>query len=584
MSDARPIDDAPLPEADGIETGRRLIRVDADGGRSLAERLTERLHLLAWRTPFHGLRLGGRHPLKLITVADDPFAGDIARGRALMEGSLVFRGERHPADTVDLRGIGWSRPFLDHVHGFGWLRDLSTVATRADAAPVAEALTRRWLAAHADAVADPAWRPDLWGRRILAWVAHAPLILSSTDLVYRSALLNALARGSRHLERTADRAPAGPARIAAWSGVIAAGLILPGGDVRRAFGEAGLKRALVASLGVDGGVVGRSGAGQLDALMLLVSLRAVYAARRLDVPEMIDSAITRAVPPLLGIVHGDRGLGSWQGGGPVAGERLDVVIAASGVRTRPLKQARDWGYQRMTALGTLVVMDAAPPPVGRAVEAGCASTLAFELSDGANRIVVNCGGAGAANATLPATLTAALRTTAAHSTLTLADANSTALNSDGTLGKGVGEVELARSESDTVSRIEASHDGYVRRMGLLHRRTLALGGDGRDLRGEDSLVPSSTRGRGGTRPRGFAIRFHLAPTVEAAGTADGQGAVLRLPGNILWQFRCKGAAVTIEESIWIDGDGRLHPTEQIVVTGEAVAGGTSVSWWFHRSR
>jgi uncharacterized heparinase superfamily protein len=208
--------------------------------------------------------------------------------------------------------------------------------------------------------------------------------------------------------------------------------------------------------------------------------------------------------------------------------------------------------------------------------------LAFELSDGPHRIIVNCGGGRIANATLPAALIEGLRTTAAHSTLVLADSNSTAVLPDGALGKGVAEVELARAESETVSRIEASHDGYVRRFGFVHRRTLALSGDGRDLRGEDMLVPAGRKRA--TAATSFAIRFHLAPHVEAAMTADGQAALLRLPGNLLWQFRCRGAALALEESVWIDGDGRPHPTQQLVVNGETPAGGTSVSWWFHRSK
>ena len=582
MSDA-PFDRDPDADADGIDQGKRLVRVGGDRGLSLAERLTEQFHRLAWRTPLHSLKLRGRYPLKLIAVADDPFAGDPVRGRALLDGALSLRGERRTIDGLDLRKADMSRAFSDHLHGFAWLRDLSTVAPRSTAAPIAERLMRVWLDAHADTVADPAWRADLWGRRILAWIAHAPLILSSTDLVYRSKVLHTLARGARHLERTADKAPPGPPRIAAWAGVIAAGLMIPGGDPRRAFGEAGMIRALAASLFDDGGTVGRSPDGQLDALMLLVALRSVYQARRMEMPTDIELAIGRLVPPLLGVAHGDHGLSSWQGGGPTAAERVDAVIEASGIRTRPLRQARHWGYQRITNQGTLLILDAAPPPVARLVDGGCASTLAFELSDGASRLVVNCGGARASNAQLPAALTEALRTTAAHSTLVLGDSNSTAIHPDGTLGKGVSEVELTRGETDTASRIEASHDGYVRRYGLTHRRAIAVGSDGRDVRGEDSLIPAG-KARRGKGPLTFAIRFHLAPQVEVSPTADGQAAVLRLPGNLLWQFRCKGAALAVEESLWIDDDGRPHPTEQLVMTGEAIPGGTSVSWWFHRAR
>lgn len=572
---------APDPAPDGIEEGKRLMRVGGDKGLSLADRLAERLHKLTWRTPLHTLRLKGRYPLKLIAAPDDPVIGDVARGRALLAGRIVVRGETRDLLTLDFARPDWSRPFADHLHGFGWLRDLSTVATRAQGAPIAESLLSRWLDAHADKVGGPAWAPDLWGRRILAWTAHAPLILSSTDLIYRSRVLNALARGARHLDRGADKAAPGAARIAAWCGVVAAGLLIPGGDPRRAFGEAGLARAIAAGSFDDGGSVSRSPAMLLDTVALLSQLRECYVARNEEMPEVAVGALARMVAALLGVMHGDRALSSWQSGGPFTAEQVAAVIEASGVRTRPLRQARDWGYQRLAAGATTLIVDAAPPPVAQLVEGGCASTLAFEFSDGPHRIVVNCGGARAHVAQLPAELAEGLRTTAAHSTLVVGDSNSTAIHADGTLGRGVSEVELSRQESDAASRIEASHDGYVRRWGLRHRRQLLLASDGRELRGEDALLPEGRRHRPGATP--FAVRFHLGRGVDAAPTADGQGAVLRLPGGALWQFRCRGGALQIEDSVWIDGEGRPATIRQLVVTGEAPAGGANVSWAFKRA-
>jgi uncharacterized heparinase superfamily protein len=187
-----------------------------------------------------------------------------------------------------------------------------------------------------------------------------------------------------------------------------------------------------------------------------------------------------------------------------------------------------------------------------------------------------------ASAAVPAALAEGLRTTAAHSTLTVADSNSTAIHADGTLGRGVGEVELSRHETDNSSRIEASHDGYVRRFGFVHRRQIALASDGRDVRGEDMLLPADRRrNRGDT---GFAVRFHLAPHIEVAPTADGQAAILRAPSGALWQFRCKGGTLAVDASLWIDARGRPQSTEQLVISGDTPAGGTSVSWVFHRAK
>ena len=182
---------------------------------------------------------------------------------------------------------------------------------------------------------------------------------------------------------------------------------------------------------------------------------------------------------------------------------------------------------------------------------------------------------------LPPEFSFALRTTAAHSTLTLGDRNSTAIHEDGSLGKGVAEVELVRDETAGVARCEASHDGYVRRYGLVHERRLNLSSDGRLLNGEDRLIRVGRRKRAEAVP--YAVRFHLAPAVEVTSTADGQGALLRLRGGAVWQFRCRGGQLGVEDSLWIDGEARPHASLQLVITGETPPDGMTISWELKRA-
>lgn len=571
---------APEPGDDGIEQGKRLIRVADDKGLSLAQKIANQFYLLSWKTPIHGRRLKGKYPLKLLAAPDDVLPGDARAGAAIRAGYFLFRGQKLPIDTLDFERLGVGSAFADHLHGFCWLRDLAAAASREQGAPIAERVMRRWLDAHAETPSEPAWRADNAGWRLLFWTAHAPLILSSSDLVYRSLVLNCIARTARHLDRGAEKAPMGLPRLAAWSGILAAALLIPGGEARRIFGEAGLKRAIEGSVHADGGVVSRSPLAQMEAIVLLSMLRAAYEVRRETPPACLIDALARMTPALLGLTHGDGGLGNWQGAGATPPERVRAVVEASRVRARPLRQARDWGYQRIVAGATVVQLDAAPPPVARLAAAGCASTGAIEISDGLLRLVVNCGGAALEGAWAPRDLTQGLRTTAAHSTLVLNDSNSTALLPDGTLGKGVTEVELNRQETDGGSRIDISHDGYVRRMGYVHRRLLMVSGDGKEVRGEDMLTPAERRRKPARQP--VQLRFHLAPGVEPTPTADNQGAVLRVDMGALWQFRAGAGALTIEDSLWVDGDGRPHPTKQLVVTGEALPGGSSIGWLFKR--
>ncbi len=572
----------PDDEPGEIEQGKRLIRVGDDRGLSLIERMSYRLHRLAWKTPLHKLRLRGRVPLKLLAVPKDPVGGDKAAGEALLEGVFLVNGHELPVEGVDFTAAGFPDDVADYLQSFAWLRDLAAAATRERGAKIAEKAMRKWLDAYGEHVSEPAWRADLWGRRILFWTAYAPYILSSNDIVYRSSVLYALARGARHLDRGADKVVPGLPRVTAWCGVIAAALVVQGGPARLKSGEAGLARALAVSLHEDGGLISRAPVEQLALVETLAQLRSAYIAARREVPDWLGEALAGTVGALLAVTLGDDALSSWQGGNMVRRRRVLAAVEASAVTARALRQARGWGYQRLQCKQSVLVFDAAPPPPPRALSGGCASTLAFEFSDGDDRLIVNCGGEGMAKGALPEALASGLRTTAAHSTLTLADRNSTAIHEDGSLGKGVGAVEMSRDQTAGIARVEATHDGYARRFGLIHERRLVLTPDGRQLTGEDILHPAPKRRRRAD-PVPFAVRFHLAPAVEVTATADGQGALLRIRGGAVWQFRCRGGQLMVEDSLWIDGQTRPQATLMLAIAGETPADGMTISWEMKRA-
>ena len=540
----------------------------------------ERLGRLAKGSLFSRMFGKGRQPLRLVAVPRDHVAGDRARGDSLVGGRLVCGSDEIALGDVNFTVIGARTELARNLQGFSWLRDLAASASREKGARLAEAITGRWLIAHGAKV-DEAWAPELWGERILFWTAYAPYILSSRDSGYRSALLNTLSRGARHLDGTADKALPGLPRITAWAGAVVAALTVQGALSRLSRAESGLMRALAGAQFEDGGLMSRHPQEQMLLVDRLGLVRAAYSAAKQSQPDALENAAAAALAALHGVTMGDNALSSWQGANPGDPSRLASLVEGCGLRARPLRQARGWGYQRLSALGTIIVVDAAPPPPPRMTAGGCASTLAMELSDGAQRLVVNCGGPGLAPTAMSPDLVQALRSTAAHSTLILDDTNSTAILADGSLGKGVTDVAIARSEDNDCSRLEASHDGYQKGFGLIHQRRLSLGNDGKEVRGEDRLIP---RGRKKIRESApFAIRFHLAPGVEATVTADGMGAILRSSSAPPWNFRCRGAMLQVEESLFIDGQAQPQPTLQLVVVGEISGIGGEIAWQFRRS-
>lgn len=569
-----------------VEPGRALALADF-APPSLGA--SERLLRLAYRLGVPGATLAApfRKPAKtrLLATVLNPLPGQKMAGTAIRAGHFLVHGVKAPIAQIDFAGTARMAPPLERaVHSFSWLADLEACAPREQVAPVADRVLAAWLSANPSPPSrpgkGPAWSVANAGSRELNWLVHAPLILSGNDKTQRARVLTAMNETARWLDKNVGRAEDLLGEVAGWCGIVAAGLLLPDGKPRRLFGEAGLIKALGELVGDDGGILSRAPLGQIEVIALIVRLRACYSAVRREPPAALEAILALLVPPLLALTHGDGSLGSWQGGWAVDAADLNALIAASGVRTRPLRDVRQWGYQRVVAQKSILQFDAAPPPLAKHTRSGCASTLAFELSHQGQRIVVNCGGAACAGGIIPVRLEQGLRATAAHSTLVLDDVNSTAILINGRIGSGVSEVEVDRrtiagEKLSGATRLEASHNGYVARYGLTHRRILILRDEGTELRGEDLLIPAGGKAKSGKVA--FAIRFHLGPGITARISEDGQGAGLALPDGSYWQFRA-GGQVTVEESIWADGQGRPQPIQQLVLQGLVSRGGGNFAW------
>ncbi|WP_404479685.1 heparinase II/III family protein [Novosphingobium sp. BL-52-GroH] len=585
-----PVHHAEVIEPGHIEPGRALALVDfSPPAASVGEKLIRMAYRMGVPGSMLSAPMGKKTRTRLLATVNNTLPGSRAAGTAIRAGHFLVHGAKTPVAQVDYAGAQRVTPPLEKVvHSFSWLTDLEACAPREQGAPVAERILTAWLQANPKPPGKPgkgpAWSVGNTGARLANWIAHAPLILSG-DKALRLRTLAHITATARWLDRHVGHAEDALAEVAGWVGIVCAGLLLPDGRPRRLYGEAGLIKALGELMGDDGGVLARSPLAQMEAIALLVRLRNCYHATRRDTPPSVERVVELLVPPLLALTHGDGGLGSWQGGWAVSADDVEGLVRASGVRTRPLRDVRQWGYQRVVAQKSILQFDAAPPPMPAHARFGCASTLAFELSHGLHRLVVNCGGAASGGGLVPIRLEQGLRATAAHSTLTLDDANSTAVLIGGMIGSGVTEIAIDRKtlpqdNGSAATRLDGSHNGYATRYGLTHQRILLLRDDGTELRGEDLLLPSGRKGKRGKV--GFAIRFHLGPEVDVNLTADGQGAGLSLPDGSYWQFRSGGGAeggeVTVEDSLWVDGQGRPQATQQLVIQGMVSRGGGTFGW------
>ncbi|MBB5753480.1 heparinase II/III family protein [Prosthecomicrobium pneumaticum] len=548
-------------------------------GLALASAL-RRARLTLHASPFYRWRYSGQMPERLLIAPTDLRTADPTIAHDIYAGRFVFAGE-----VIEVSGYSVfeieppSDAWAERLHGFSWLRHMRA-SDLALSRENARALVDEWIRFHR--LHGPiAHAPEVAARRVLSWLANTPLILDGCDHDFYRRFMRALVRQIRALRRIALDVEPGLPRLRVKMALVAAALSLSGEVrfVRQA--TRWLEQELDRQILPDGGHVGRNPAAVLETLVDLLPLRQAYTARGQQPPAALLGAVDRMMPMLRFFRLGDGGFARFNGMGETQLGLLATVLAYDDARGAPLKSAPHSGYQRLEAGETVILVDTGPPPppaYSREAHAGC---LSFEMSAGRQPLVVNCGVPGP----LAVELRRLARATAAHSTAALNDSSSCRFargeGGDRPILSGPTHVEIERREDHAGIVLIAAHDGYVARYGIRHERRLMMSPYGDVIEGLDGFTSPSggTAGKGGKD--GFAIRFHLHPTVRASRVKGGNAVLLALPDGSAWEFQTTGPEAAIEESIQLSDVRGSRRSEQIVVYGRALHQ-ASVRWRFRR--
>jgi uncharacterized heparinase superfamily protein len=496
-------------------------------------------------------------------ISSDIWPGNAERGSQIIQGILALGGQtiRDPAPVWN--PVGAADPWLEAFHSFDWLRDLRAVSGES-ARRAAREFVGRWIADNSH-WSPLAWRPDILGRRLTAWILHYEFLGAAGDAMFRGRLLLSIAQQASHLCRILPAGLSGSALLHAIAGLTHAGLVMPRGGAWLRRGVVLLSNELARQVLGDGGHCERSPSVHFEMLRLLVGLRAAFGTADHTVPEPIAETIGRMARMLRFFEHGDGGLALFNDSNEEEDWLIDMVLARADGKGLPPKEAPVSGFQRLGSGRTLILVDAgAPPPPGfdRRAHAG---TLSFEMSVGSDRLIVNCGaheGRG--------DWWVAQRATAAHSTLVVNDTNACVFATDTGLVRGPVDVTCRRDESAGNTWLEMSHDGYAAPYGLIHHRRIYLTAGGEDLRGEDRVD-------GGT-PQPFVLRFHLHPDVNVSVAQNAQAAILKLPTGGWWRIRAKGGSISLADSIYMGKRGEARRSQQIVVTADPDTPDHTIRW------
>lgn len=531
-----------------------------------------RRHLAsAWyRSALYQWRLGGTRATQVLLVPHDPWPGDSEVGKAILRGAFSFRNDK----------IWRGEELPLEPHDFAWLRDL-----RATGSDAGRRLGRELMSDWIDRFGrfhHHGWRADIAAERLINWLSQYDYFCRGAEDRFRDRVLQSVHRQAKHLANVTRKTTRGARRVRAAKGLIYVGACLPSAHARLFKGLTLLEHEIEHRIHADGGVAERCPTLQHDILRDLIDVRSVLASSHQDASPVVQGAIDRAAPMLRGMRLGDGALAVFNGSFEEQDWQIDMTLNQSGSTGNPPEHPPHTGFQRVIAGRTMVVMDTGMPPAPGHDDLAHAGLLSFEMSAGRSRLIVNCGSYWKRNSDWAF----AGRISAAHSTLVVANRNSSQLHRNGGLGRRPARIDADRKDLHGAILIEGSHDGYAPAFGVVHRRRIYVSANGEDVRGQDILSrPEQSRRNADTE---FAVRFHLHPdvSIDSMSIWEKGGRIIDFsrPGAGSWQFHTEsGVTIGVEDSFYQGMRNERQRTRQIVLSGEyRGAEPRSVRWAIRR--
>ena len=433
---------------------------------------------------------------------------------------FVFLNQAHELRDAKWGDVAIERLWRYNLHYFDDLNAQDAAARK----PWHEALVARWITQNPPGHGT-AWEPYPTSLRIVNWIKW--WVGGQTP---HPVWLNSLAVQVRWLSGRLEWHLLGNHLFVNAKALVAAGLYFEGAEAQGWLrqGLAILERQIPEQILADGGQFERSPmyhALALEDLLDLINLTQALDAQAVanaTARLKLHAVASRMLHWLRCMCHEGGALARFNdcadGIAPPLAE-LERVAATLGVHapwpTQGLSHLATSGYIRLQRGPALLLADVAPLGPDYLVGHAHADTLAFELSVGPQRLVVNGGTScyGLSARRLQE------RGTAAHSTVELAGQNSSEVWSGFRVGRRARPMQLLVGETE----ISCAHDGYHHLPGQPeHHRRWQLSSDG--LRVQDQVLagPSAARANFPLAPgllleqlQADTFRVHLAGATVA---------------------------------------------------------------------
>jgi len=456
------------------------------------------------------------------------------------------------------------------LHNFLWL---NLIDRKSDGKSL-QKIIDIWMLKHSKYKKD-IWESSILSKRVVSWILNVDIILNNGSFYFKKNFLNSITAQTNHLKKNIKFEKNYSKRIEILTALLLSGLVFKEylDNFNTAIKE--LEKLVKNYFDKDGFPLTRNPSDLIFFSKYLILCKECIKDAQQYIPDFLEIIIEKNLKCIKGILSPNNQIPLFNGGTEDGLKKFNKFLDALDYKSKDKKNIIG-GIHTFTIKNSAIFFDVGEPPTKGFSQSYQSGPLSFEYYLDGEKIITNCGFG--SNISSKAELLS--RLTSAQSTLTLNDASVTRFERNKLINRIFGNSikdtfkinNLDFAENKDKIKFTASHNGYEKKFGCIHKREVSINKVNGKLMGYDEIIKKKDG-----RPINYSLRFHLYPGLTAVKTMGGNSVLIQISKNKSLIFKIIDESILLEKSIFL-GRNKILDNTCITVSGNLVNKNKAIHW------
>ena len=456
------------------------------------------------------------------------------------------------------------------IHSFLWLN----LIDRKNDGKSLQKIIDVWMLKHSK-YKRKVWESSVLSKRIISWILNVDIILNNGSFYFKKNFLNSIISQTNHLKKNIKFEKNYSKRLEVLTALLLSGLVFKEYINNFNIGIKELEKLTKDYFDDDGFPLTRNPSDLIFFSKYLLLCKECIKDAQQYIPEFLDIIINKNLKCIKEILTPNNQIPLFNGGTESNLEYFDKLLNGLDYKQKNKKKIIG-GIHSFNIRNNAIFFDAGEPPKKDFSKSYQSGPLSFEYYLDGKKIITNCGFG--SNISSKAELLS--RLTSAQSTLTLNDTSVTKFERNKFINRVFGNSikntfkinNLDFVEDKNQIKFTASHNGYEKKFGCIHKREISIEKQNGKLIGSDEIIKKKDG-----KPLNYSLRFHLYPGLTAVKTMGGNSVLIQISKNKSLIFTILDESILLEKSIFLGGNKILDNT-CVTVSGNLVNKNKTIHW------